>query len=35
MSINQRFVIETNNWKMTPEEVWSYIKKLRIERLLK
>ena len=32
--INQRFGIEANAWKMTPEELWSYIKKLEIEKLM-
>ena len=27
-------VIEANAWKMTPEELWSYIKKLEIEKLI-
>ena len=32
--INERFGIEANAWKMTPDELWSYIKKLEIEKLL-
>ena len=32
--INQRFGIEANAWKMTPEELWNYIKKLEIEKLI-
>ncbi len=32
--INQRFGIEANAWKMTPEELWSYIKKLEIDKLI-
>ncbi len=30
---NERFSIEANAWKMKPEELWSYIKKLEIEKL--
>lgn len=30
---NERFGIEANAWKMTPEELWRYIKKLEIEKL--
>ena len=33
--INQRFGIEANAWKMTPEELWQYIKQLDIEKLIK
>ena len=32
--INQRFGIEANAWKMTPEELWGYIKKLEIDKLI-
>ncbi len=32
---NERFGIEANAWKMTPEELWEYIKKLDIGKLAK
>lgn len=32
--INQRFGIEATALKMTPEELWGYIKKLEIEKLI-
>ncbi len=32
---NGRFGIEANAWKMTPEELWKYIKKLDIAKLAK
>lgn len=31
---NNRFGIEANAWKMTPDELWSYIKKLEISELI-
>lgn len=31
---NGRFGIEANAWKMTPDELWSYIKKLEIDNLI-
>jgi len=31
----ERFGIEANAWKMTPEELWKYIKKLDIDTLVK
>jgi hypothetical protein len=31
---NNRFGIEANAWKMTPDELWSYIKKLQIDKLI-
>ncbi len=31
---NERFGIEANAWEMTPEELWGYIKKLEIEKLM-
>lgn len=31
---NQRLGIEANAWKMTPEELWGYIKQLEIEKLI-
>ena len=30
---NNRFGIEANAWKMTPDELWGYIKKLEIDTL--
>jgi len=30
---NGRFGIEANAWKMTPDELWEYIKQLQIEKL--
>ncbi len=33
--INQRFGVEANAMKMTPEELWNYIKDLQIEKLIK
>ena len=32
--LNGRFGIEANAWKMTPEELWQYIQKLEIEKLI-
>lgn len=32
--IDQRFGIEANAWNMTPEELWQYIKQLKIEKLI-
>jgi len=34
-TLNNRFGIEANAWKMTPEELWKYIQKLEIEKLNK
>ena len=31
---NERFGIEATAWKMTPDELWSYIKKLEINKLI-
>jgi len=31
---NERFGIEANAWRMTPDQLWSYIKKLEIEKLI-
>ncbi|TLP74288.1 hypothetical protein [Maribacter sp. ACAM166] len=33
--INQRFGIEANAWNMNPDELWNFIKKLEIEKLVK
>ena len=33
--LNQRFGIEANAWEMTPEELWSFIKKMNINTLQK
>ena len=30
---DQRFGIEANGWKMTPDELWGYIKELEIEKI--
>ena len=32
--INERFGIEANAWKMTPDELWAYIKELQIEKIV-
>lgn len=32
--LNNRFGIEANAWKMTPDELWNYIEKLEIEKLI-
>ena len=32
--VNDRFGIEANAWKMTPEELWEYIQKLEIEKII-
>ncbi len=32
--INGRFGMEANAWKMTPEKLWEYIEKLKIEKLI-
>jgi len=32
--LNDRFGIEANAWKMTPEELWEYIQKLEIQKLI-
>ena len=32
---NERFGIEASAWKMTPDELWEYIKKLDIDTLVK
>lgn len=32
--VNNRFGIESNAWKMTPEELWGFITKLEIEELV-
>jgi hypothetical protein len=32
--INERFGIEANAWTMTPEELWNFIKKLEIKKLV-
>jgi len=34
-TLNGRFGIEANAWKMTPEELWKYIQNLEIEKLIK
>ena len=31
--INNRFLIEATGWKMKPDEVWNYLKKLEIENI--
>jgi len=33
-TLNGRFGIEANAWGMTPEELWEYIQKLEIEKLI-
>jgi len=33
--IDDRFLIEATGWKMEPKELWSYLKKLKLEKLSK
>lgn len=32
--VNDRLLVEATGWDMEPEELWSYIKKLQIEKLI-